>query len=77
MEQSTQFINYRGEHTDFYTDGDGLQFPWHRLAAHPVGGARDYPAVQGLMLVFALQFIVNLLVYLLYEGGGDPRISYE
>lgn len=39
--------------------------------------ARDYPAVQGLMLVFALQFIIiNLLVDLLY-AVVDPRISYE
>ncbi len=39
--------------------------------------ARDYPAVQGLMLVFALQFIViNLVVDILY-GLIDPRISYE
>lgn len=39
--------------------------------------ARDYPAVQGLMLVFALQFIViNLVVDVLY-GLIDPRISYE
>ncbi|HRN19039.1 MAG TPA: ABC transporter permease [Trueperaceae bacterium] len=39
--------------------------------------ARDYPAVQGLMLVFALQFIViNLVVDVLY-GVIDPRISYD
>jgi len=39
--------------------------------------ARDYPAVQGLMLIFALQFIIiNLLVDLLY-AVVDPRISYE
>lgn len=39
--------------------------------------ARDYPAVQGLMLVFAMQFIaINLIVDLLY-GLIDPRITYE
>lgn len=39
--------------------------------------ARDYPAVQGLMLVFAVQFIlINLVVDVLY-GLIDPRISYE
>jgi len=38
--------------------------------------ARDYPVLQGLMLVFALEFLlVNLLVDLLY-GVVDPRISY-
>lgn len=39
--------------------------------------ARDYPAVQGLMLVFALQFIaINLMVDVLY-GLIDPRITYD
>lgn len=39
--------------------------------------ARDYPAIQALMLVFSLQFVViNLLVDVLY-GAIDPRISYE
>ncbi len=38
--------------------------------------ARDYPMLQGLMLVFALEFlIINLLVDLLY-GFVDPRIKY-
>lgn len=39
--------------------------------------ARDYPVIQGLMLVFALQFVlINLLVDLLY-AAVDPRITYE
>lgn len=39
--------------------------------------ARDYPVVQTLMLLFALQFVtVNLVVDLLY-AVLDPRVSYE
>lgn len=39
--------------------------------------ARDYPMLQGLMLVFALEFLlINLLVDLLY-GFVDPRIKYD
>jgi len=39
--------------------------------------ARDYPVIQGLMLVFALQFvIINLVVDLLY-AAVDPRITYD
>ncbi len=39
--------------------------------------ARDYPVIQGLMLVFALQFVlINLLVDVLY-AAVDPRITYE
>lgn len=38
--------------------------------------ARDYPVIQTLMLVFALQFlIINLVIDLLY-AVIDPRISY-
>jgi ABC-type dipeptide/oligopeptide/nickel transport system permease component len=38
--------------------------------------ARDYPVIQALMLVFAVQFvIVNVLADLLY-GVVDPRVSY-
>jgi len=38
--------------------------------------ARDYPVLQGLMLVFAVEFlIINLLVDMLY-GVVDPRIRY-
>jgi peptide/nickel transport system permease protein/oligopeptide transport system permease protein len=39
-------------------------------------GARDYPIIQGVVLLFALTFlVVNLLVDLLY-GYIDPRIKY-
>ena len=39
--------------------------------------ARDYPVLQGLMLVFALEFVlINVLVDVLY-GVIDPRISYS
>lgn len=38
--------------------------------------ARDYPVLQGLMLIFALEFlIINLFVDMLY-GAVDPRIRY-
>lgn len=38
--------------------------------------SRDYPVIQGLLLVFALQFVlINLLVDMLY-AAIDPRISY-
>jgi peptide/nickel transport system permease protein len=40
-------------------------------------GARDYPMIQGVVLLFALTFLlVNLLVDLLY-GYIDPRIKYS
>ncbi len=39
--------------------------------------ARDYPVLQGAVLLFALVFLViNLLVDLLY-ARLDPRISYR
>lgn len=39
-------------------------------------GARDYPVIQGIVLVFALTFtVVNLAVDLLY-AYVDPRIHY-
>jgi ABC-type dipeptide/oligopeptide/nickel transport system permease component len=39
--------------------------------------ARDYPIVQGAILIVAVAFVtVNLLVDLLY-GYIDPRIRYE
>ena len=39
--------------------------------------ARDYPVIQALMLVFALQFVlINLVVDILY-AVIDPRISYD
>lgn len=38
---------------------------------------RDYPVIQGVMLVFALQFVaVNLVVDVLY-ARIDPRIRYN
>jgi ABC-type dipeptide/oligopeptide/nickel transport system permease component len=38
---------------------------------------RDYPLIQGAILVFAVVFVlINLVVDLLY-GVLDPRISYE
>jgi len=38
---------------------------------------RDYPVIQGALLVLALQFaLVNLIVDVLY-ASFDPRISYE
>jgi peptide/nickel transport system permease protein len=38
---------------------------------------RDYPVVQGCVLLVAVLFVmVNLLVDLLY-GWLDPRIRYE
>jgi ABC-type dipeptide/oligopeptide/nickel transport system permease component len=38
---------------------------------------RDYPVIQGSLLLLALQFaLVNLAVDVLY-AGFDPRISYE
>ena len=38
--------------------------------------SRDYPMVQGLVIVFALMFaLVNLVVDLLYERI-DPRVRY-
>jgi peptide/nickel transport system permease protein len=39
-------------------------------------GARDYPIIQGVVLLFAITFLViNLVVDLLY-GYIDPRIKY-
>jgi peptide/nickel transport system permease protein len=39
--------------------------------------ARDYPEIQGVVVVFALGFIVvNLLTDLVY-GAIDPRVSVE
>jgi glutathione transport system permease protein len=39
--------------------------------------ARDYPVLQGLMLVFALEFVlINVFVDVLY-GTIDPRITYS
>lgn len=39
--------------------------------------ARDYPVLQGLMLVFALEFVlISVFVDVLY-GVVDPRVSYS
>ena len=39
--------------------------------------ARDYPTIQGLLLVFSVQFvIINLIVDILY-ALIDPRVSYD
>jgi ABC-type dipeptide/oligopeptide/nickel transport system permease component len=39
--------------------------------------ARDYPVIQGLMLVFAVEFLlINMAVDLLY-AAIDPRIRYD
>jgi len=47
-----------------------------RLLVDAVNG-RDYPVVQTLMLLFAVQFVlINLGVDLLY-AALDPRISYD
>lgn len=54
-------------------------FSWPGLGRLIVDGvnSRDYPLVQGLMLLFASQFVIlNLAVDLLY-AAVDPRISYE
>lgn len=38
---------------------------------------RDYPAIQGLLMLFALQYVfINLIVDLLY-GVINPRIRYD
>ncbi|MEE8219051.1 MAG: ABC transporter permease subunit, partial [bacterium] len=47
-----------------------------RLAIQAIN-ARDYPLVQGCVLVIALGYVlVNFLTDLLY-GFIDPRIRYE
>ena len=54
-------------------------FAWPGIGTLMVQGilARDYPLVQGCVLVVALTFVlVNLFVDLLY-AWLDPRIRYE
>jgi peptide/nickel transport system permease protein len=54
-------------------------FSWPGLGRYVVGSllSRDYPAVQGCILVFAaLMVIINLAVDLLYVGL-DPRIRLQ
>lgn len=54
-------------------------FNWPGLSSLLIGGvrARDYPVVQGVVLLIAvLTVLINLLVDLVY-GWLDPRISYS
>lgn len=54
-------------------------FAWPGIGTLVVNaiGVRDFPVVQGVVLVIALSFVlVNLLVDLLY-GFVDPRIRYD
>ena len=54
-------------------------FAWPGIGTLVVNaiGVRDFPVVQGVVLVIALSFVlVNLLVDLLY-GLVDPRIRYD
>jgi peptide/nickel transport system permease protein len=54
-------------------------FAWPGVGTLMVQGilARDFPLVQGCVLVIALSFVlINLAVDLLY-GWLDPRIRYE
>lgn len=40
-------------------------------------GYRDYPAIQGLLMIFALQYVlINLVVDMLY-GVINPKIRYD
>ncbi|HLW49105.1 MAG TPA: ABC transporter permease [bacterium] len=54
-------------------------FSWHGLGRLLVDaiGFRDYPVIQGVVLLFALEFIaVNILTDVLY-AWVDPRIRYQ
>ena len=54
-------------------------FAWPGIGQLLVGSilARDYPVVQGAVLLIAVAFIlINLVVDLLY-GAIDPRIRYD
>jgi peptide/nickel transport system permease protein/oligopeptide transport system permease protein len=54
-------------------------FAWPGIGQLLVGSilARDYPVVQGAVLLIAVAFIlINLIVDLLY-GAIDPRIRYD
>ena len=38
---------------------------------------RDYPTIQGLLMIFALQYVlINLVVDILY-GAINPKIRYD
>ena len=40
-------------------------------------GYRDYPAIQGLLMIFAVQYVlINLIVDMLY-GVINPKIRYD
>ena len=40
-------------------------------------GYRDYPVIQGLLMIFALQYVlINLIVDMLY-GVINPKIRYD
>lgn len=54
-------------------------FSWPGIGKYTIDAimAKDFPAVQGSVLIIALLFVaVNLIVDLLY-GVLDPRISYD
>jgi ABC-type dipeptide/oligopeptide/nickel transport systems, permease components len=54
-------------------------FAWPGLGQLLVGSilARDYPVVQGAVLLVAISFVlINLLVDLLY-AAIDPRVRYD
>ena len=54
-------------------------FSWHGLGRLLVDAiaSRDYPVIQGVVLLFALEFIgVNILTDVLY-AWADPRIRYQ
>ena len=54
-------------------------FNWPGLSSLLIGGvrSRDYPVVQGVVLLIAvLTVLINLIVDLVY-GWLDPRISYS
>ena len=54
-------------------------FSWHGLGRLLVDaiGFRDYPVIQGVVLLFALEFIVvNILTDVIY-ALVDPRIRYQ
>lgn len=54
-------------------------FSWPGLGRYIVGAilARDYPSIQGGILVFAIAFVVvNILTDLLY-GFVNPRVKYN
>lgn len=75
-------ITYSGLQLGFLLGGSVIAetvFSWPGLGNLLISAvnSRDYPLVQGLMLLFALEFVLlNLLVDLLY-AAIDPRIAYD